>query len=58
MKSKVAPEEAIVIGGCNGFICIPATGYKDYLKAVRLASYAALGVIVPLYTMMLASLMR
>lgn len=38
-----APEECVIVGGCNGLHCIPATQRADYYRAQKLM--AMLGLV-------------
>ena len=38
-----APDECVIVGGCNGLHCIPATQQADYYRAQKLM--AMLGVV-------------
>ncbi|MDR6861084.1 hypothetical protein [Variovorax guangxiensis] len=47
-----APEERVVVGGCNGLHCIPASQQADYYRAQKLMAMLGL-VCLPVLLMLL-----
>ena len=40
-----APEECVIVGGCNGLHCIPASQQADYYRAQKLMAMLGLACL-------------